>query len=159
VVVRAVGARVTEAADLEEAREVATEAEAMEAGATEAADEEEAMVDEEEAKEAEAQEAEAARRYNTCHPAPPRRCQSLQLHLRRTEIRKETQGGSCRYVHQPHRLQRSATRHFVRPLRLRSRPSPEFDHHLQLVKNEWPRSHRRHRHLRCTRRRRNRTGS
>ena len=149
----------TEAADLEEAREEATEAEAMEGAATEAADVEEAMVDEEEATEAEAQEAEAAQSKNTCHPAPPRRCQSLQLHLRRTEIRKETQGGSCRYVRQPRRLQRSAKRHYVRPLRLRSRPSPESDHRLQLVKNEQPRSHRSHRHLHCTRCRRNWTGN
>ena len=85
VVVRAVGARATEAADLEDAREVATEAEAMEAGATEAADEEEAMEGEVEAMEAEAKEAEAARSNKTCHPALPRRCQSLQLHRRRSK--------------------------------------------------------------------------
>ena len=164
MVVRAVGARATEAADLEDAREVATEAEAMEAGATEAADEEEAMEDEEEAREAEAQEEEAARNNNTCHPAPPRRCQSPQHrsrqdHQRQTQIRKETRGGECRYDRQPRRLQRSATSHYVRPLRLRSRPWPESDHRLQLVKNEQKQSHRRHRHLRCTRCRRNWTGS
>ena len=143
-----------EAADLEEAREEATEAEAMEGAATEAADEEEEREGEVEAKEAEAQEEEAERSNNTCHSAQPRRCQSLQLHRRRSQSPKETQGGSCRYVRQPRRLQRSANRPNVRPLRLRSRPLPESDHRLQLVKNEQPQSHRRHHHLRCTRRRR-----
>jgi len=137
----------TEAEATEEATEEgATEAEAMEGGATEAADEEEATGA------AETLEAEAARSNNTCHPAPPHRCRSHQLHLRRTRIRKETQGGSCRYVRQPRRLQRSAKSHYVRPLRLRSRPWPESDHRLQLVKHEQPQSHRRHRHLRCRRR-------
>jgi hypothetical protein len=148
-----------EAADLEEAREVATEAEAMEGAATEAADEEEEREGEVEAKEAEAQEEEAERSNDTCHPAPPRRCLSLHLHRRRSQSPKETQGGSCRYVRQPHRLQRSAMRHYVCPLRLRSRPWPESDHRLQLVKNERPRSRRRHRRLRCTRCQRNWTGS
>ena len=152
MVVRAVGARATEAADLEDAREVATEAEAMEGAATEAADEEEAMEDEEEAREAEAQEGEAARNNNTCHPAPPRRCRSPQLHQRRSKSPKDIQGGSSRYVRQPRRLQRAATSHYVRQLRLRPRPSPESDHRLQLVKNEQKQSHRRHRHLHCTRR-------
>jgi hypothetical protein len=144
----------TEAEATEEATEEgATEAEAMEGGATEAADEEEATGA------AEMLEAEAARSNRTCHPAPPRRCrsrqrQSHQLHLRRTEIRKETQGGSCRYDHQPRRLQGFANCPNARPLRLRPRPWLESDHRLQLVKNERPRNHRRHRHLHCMRCRR-----
>ena len=144
----------TEAEATEEATEEgATEAEAMEGGATEAADEEEATGA------AEMLEAEAARSNRTCHPAPPRHCrsrqrQSHQLHLRRTEIRKETQGGSCRYDHQPRRLQGFANCPNARPLRLRPRPWLESDHRLQLVKNERPRNHRRHRHLHCMRCRR-----
>ena len=140
-----------EAADLEEAREVATEAEAMEGAATEAADEEEEREGEVEAKEAEAQEEEAEGSNNTCHPAPPRHCRSHQLHLRRTRIRKETQGGSFRYDHQPLRLQRSARGHSACPMSLRPRQWLESDRRLQLVKNEQPQNHRRHHHLRCRR--------
>jgi len=155
---REVGALVAEAMEegameAEAMEEGATEAEAMEGGATEAADEEEATGA------AEMLEAEAARSNRTCHPAPPRHCrsrqrQSHQLHLRRTEIRKETQGGSCRYDHQPRRLQGFANCPNARPLRLRPRPWLESDHRLQLVKNERPRNHRRHRHLHCMRCRR-----
>jgi hypothetical protein len=136
----------TEAEATEEATEEgATEAEAMEGGATEAADEEEATGA------AETLEAEAARSNSTCHPAPPRHCQSLQHHQRRTRLRKETQGGSCRYDRQPRRLQRSARGHSACPMSLRPRPWPESDRRLQLVKNEQPQNHRRHHHLRCRR--------
>ena len=123
------GAAEAEATE-EATEEGATEAEAMEGGATEAADVEEATGA------AETLEVEAARSNNTCHPAPPRHCRSHQLHLRRSRIRKETQGGSCRYDRQPRRLQRSAKSHYVRPLRLRSHLWPESDHRLQLGKNE-----------------------
>jgi len=158
---RAEGARVAEAmeggATEAEAMEVgateeeameggATEAEAMEGGATEAADWEEATG-------VEAMEAEAARSNKTCRPAPPRH--GPQLHRRRSTLPKDTRGGSSRYDHLPHRPQHSATRHYVRPLHLRSHPWPESDQRQQLVKNERPPSHRRHRRLRCTRSQRN----
>lgn len=161
------GAGVTEAVGSEEAtgsvaagqeEVVATEAEgpagaadsaaedSAEAAATEAADWEEATG-------VEAMEAEAAHSNKTCRPAPPRH--GPQLHRRRSTLPKDTRGGSSRYDHLPHRPQRSATRHYVRPLHLRSHPWPESDQRQQLVKNERPPSHRRHRHLRCTRSQRN----